>query len=89
MLAGISSRQWRQWRAYYLLEPFGPREEDYRLAQVCAMMRNLWAGGERRSPADYMHQPALDPPAEDQPQSGLEMHSILQADFERRNHGND
>jgi hypothetical protein len=48
MLAEISARQILKWRAFEQVEPFGERRADERLAQVLAMMANLWAGGDRQ-----------------------------------------
>jgi hypothetical protein len=37
----IDSREFNQWIAYYLLEPFGPRREDQRFGVVAATIANV------------------------------------------------
>ena len=41
MLEGITIRQFREWRAYAELEPFGPRREDARSAQIAWILAEL------------------------------------------------
>jgi len=43
MLAGMSVEQLVEWRAFELLEPFGGREAERRMAMLCATMVNLWS----------------------------------------------
>lgn len=41
MLKQMSIRLFRQWRAYYDLEPFGEERADYRAASIVATLVNL------------------------------------------------
>jgi hypothetical protein len=42
MLAGMSIHEFRRWRAYYDLEPFGEERADYRAASIVATLLNLY-----------------------------------------------
>lgn len=42
MLRGMSIWQFRRWRAYYDLEPFGEERADYRSAQIVAALLNVF-----------------------------------------------
>lgn len=44
MLAGISSRMWSEWRAYWSQYGFGERRMDGRFAQMIAQIANLGRG---------------------------------------------
>jgi hypothetical protein len=51
MLAGMTSRQFGEWQAFFELEPFGSRWKDLRAGQVAAVVRNATlaaAGGKSR-----------------------------------------
>jgi hypothetical protein len=43
----ISSAEYTDWVAYYNIEPFGPKRDDLRGAQICAVLANINKG--RRS----------------------------------------
>lgn len=41
MLGEISVQEFREWRAYYDLEPFGEERQDLRIASIVSTMVNL------------------------------------------------
>lgn len=42
--------------AFYALEPFGPKVDDFRFAQLCAVMSKPYAKkGKAPKPSDFMH----------------------------------
>ena len=64
--AAVSSREFAEWIAYARLEPFGPEADDYRLAQLLALIANVNRDPKRRrtpwTPDDFMPRRGL--PAE-------------------------
>lgn len=54
MLQEMTGRQFAEWQAYYLVEPFGPQVEAHRAAQSLAMMANLWGGKRRYEAKDFL-----------------------------------
>jgi len=56
MLAGMSSRQMAEWRAFGSLEPMGEERADFRMAYALSVIVNMLAGkdAEPVSPLDLM-----------------------------------
>jgi len=54
MLAGISMRQFQEWRAYADLEPFDETRADLRSADIVATLLNLFARGKGKPPFRLM-----------------------------------
>jgi len=56
MLAGMSSRQMAEWRAFGSLEPIGDERADFRMAYALSVIVNMFAGKDARpvSPLDLM-----------------------------------
>lgn len=56
MLAGMTSRQMAEWRAFGALEPIGDERADYRMAYALSVIVNLLADPEAGpvSPVDLM-----------------------------------
>lgn len=40
----MTAKQFREWEAYYELEPFGEERADIRSAQICQMLANVNRG---------------------------------------------
>lgn len=51
MLEGMTIRQFREWRAYAELEPFGPRRDDARAALVAWLLAELHRDRKKRRKA--------------------------------------
>lgn len=56
MMREVSERDFRQWMAYYSLEPFGEERADLRSAIVAATIANCMGGkkGRKYKPKDFM-----------------------------------
>lgn len=50
MLAGMSSRQMAEWRAFWQVEPFGVFRDDWRFACLLAMLANMFRDGKNSPP---------------------------------------
>ena len=65
LLSSISSRQLTEWMALEMVEPWGEWRMDWRLAQLMAMIANLFArreGDRPWEPVDFMpRQPGEEP----------------------------
>ena len=42
MLRGMSIHEFRRWRAYYDIEPFGEERADFRAASIVATLLNIY-----------------------------------------------
>lgn len=72
MLAGMSSRQMAEWRAFWQVEPFGVFREDWRFACLLAMLANMFRGKDTApvGPQEFMS--LLDPTGETETPSAAE-----------------
>ena len=43
MLRGITAAQFREWKVYDDLEPFGSQRDDYHSAQIVQALWNIWS----------------------------------------------
>jgi hypothetical protein len=41
LLAGLTSRQLKEWEMYYSVEPFGEIQQYYQTAQICCILANV------------------------------------------------
>lgn len=48
LLRRITAKQFREWQAYYALEPFDEQRGDYRSAQICQMLANIYRGANQK-----------------------------------------
>ncbi len=49
----VTGKEFAEWMAYYALEPFGQEAENWRTAQLLAMLWNI-NSKKKRSPEDFM-----------------------------------
>jgi len=63
LLSRLTPGQFREWVAYFELEPWGPTREDFRCGLLYALMYNLWTDSKakRIGPEDVF--PGLGGPA--------------------------
>jgi hypothetical protein len=57
MLDSISEAQFQRWQAFFLLNPWGPAQEELRFGVLCSIAHNGLFAGKRLQPADLF--PAL------------------------------
>jgi len=59
----LSARQWAEWEAYALLEPFGPGQDNWRAGMVASVIANVNRGKGARAfkPDDFMQRLPLTP----------------------------
>ena len=75
----IGSREFQEWRAYSLLEPFGPPADYWRAALVASTMYNMWRGkkGKAMSITDFMPDTDPGPKGKTQAQHEAEMDAAM------------
>lgn len=58
MLEQMPSRLFKEWQAYYLLEPFGQWRDDYRMAILASILANINRDSKKHptpfDPLDFM-----------------------------------
>lgn len=53
LLARMTAAQFREWCAFYELEPWGPVQEDLRAGLLCSLTQNLWSEGRKVGPDHF------------------------------------
>lgn len=76
MYAELTADEIVDWLAYYSIEPFGERRDDWRMANIMALMANAYSAGKKRfKPSDFLPEEPRKPPSPDE--VAMKVRSIL------------
>lgn len=67
MLGRMSSEQFTEWQAFWLVEPWGEYREDWRMANLLAFIANSLRGKEQAPMNPQQFLSMLDPTGETEP----------------------
>ena len=60
MLLRMSSKELTRWKAYFEVEPFGPAEDEYRMAKIISFIAEMYRNEKNRkepyTPEDFMRE---------------------------------
>jgi hypothetical protein len=67
MLSEISWDQFREWQAYYSLDPWGKERADLRIGMLACAIESMWSANPQLEPGDFLltGRESREPAAED------------------------